>query len=212
MNNGTENGQGPFPADGGSDLTTLLSGVVGQLQQTDNPLLQLLAMFLLAQQQPVKEEYPDELEPHHEALRREVVGAQAEIRELRNRIALIAAALGRCDDCWGEDAGCMICGGRGSSGYFWPDRHSYQELVAPAVARLRKTGRDEAGRIEGASGSQHPGGQGQAASRAVGVGSAADTPSRGRKEDEHERTYQVSNYEAPAGVEALGGKEKGGAG
>ncbi|GAA2219664.1 hypothetical protein GCM10009850_121150 [Nonomuraea monospora] len=53
---------------------------------------------------------------------------------LADRDLLLAAALGACA-CWGEDAGCPDCAGRGSPGWMPPDPELYGQYVAPAVHR-----------------------------------------------------------------------------
>ncbi len=53
---------------------------------------------------------------------------------LVDRQVLLAAALGACV-CWGEDAGCPECGGKGSAGWVPPDPELFAEYVVPAVRR-----------------------------------------------------------------------------
>lgn len=60
-----------------------------------------------------------------------------ELRDLRNVNDTVAAALGACPVCWGGDSQCHSCGGEGSSGAYQPDVHLFNELVAPAVRRIR---------------------------------------------------------------------------
>jgi hypothetical protein len=55
-----------------------------------------------------------------------------ELEELRERQDRLAAALGACADCWGEDPQCEVCGGMGASGSFVPDPRLYRALVTPA--------------------------------------------------------------------------------
>ena len=118
---------------------TLLNDLATQFQESGDPALQLLSVYLLSQSGgDAQEAIGGEPDGH---LREELIAAWAEIEVLRRRVALVAAALGRCDVCWGDDLACHFCQGRGSSGYFWPDRTSYEELIAPAVARVRETGR-----------------------------------------------------------------------
>jgi hypothetical protein len=127
------------------DPAALLGQLASQLQDSGNPALQLLSIYLLAQSGAGAN---GDVEPVPDGLQEELVAAWAEIDVLRRRVTLVAAALGRCDVCWGEDAGCRFCGGKGSSGHFWPDRSSYEELIAPAVDRVRETGRDRPPRVD----------------------------------------------------------------
>jgi hypothetical protein len=48
---------------------------------------------------------------------------------------LLAAALGACE-CWGLQADCGLCQGRGSAGWIQPDPELFNEFVRPAIARL----------------------------------------------------------------------------
>src|SRR5690348_4223014 len=59
----------------------------------------------------------------------------AEVAELRERTATLAAALGACRRCFGEDELCPVCRGRGRPGGRSPDPVLFAELVEPAVAR-----------------------------------------------------------------------------
>jgi hypothetical protein len=67
--------------------------------------------------------------------------AQVELSDLRELNDTLAAALGSCRFCWGGDAGCELCCGHGASGWAAPDPTLFQELVVPAVQRLRAPAR-----------------------------------------------------------------------
>lgn len=135
---------------GSTSPDTLARGAASQIAQTEDPVLRLLGAFLLAQ---VDATTPDAEESEQEAPDPDLVsGLFGEIEALRQRLGYVAAALGRCDACWGEDPLCPSCRGKGSSGFFWPDRLGYEDLVAPAVARVRQTGRtDQAWMSRGAA-------------------------------------------------------------
>ena len=47
----------------------------------------------------------------------------------------LAAGLGACVVCWGDDDGCQTCQGRGRPGWRMPDAKIYRALIAPAVRR-----------------------------------------------------------------------------
>ena len=66
----------------------------------------------------------------------------AELEDLRLRNRTVAAALGACARCWGEDERCRVCGGRGRPGGRTPDAVLYSELVEPAVRRRLRQERD----------------------------------------------------------------------
>lgn len=70
-------------------------------------------------------------------LRRRVAALYAELEELRVRNEDLAAALGACTRCWGDDPECPICEGCGRPGGAPPDPYLYARLIAPAVRRLK---------------------------------------------------------------------------
>ena len=74
-------------------------------------------------------------EPDERLLRRAAAGAA-----LREQYLRLAAALGACPRCWGEDARCRECGGAGTSGFFAPDPDLFLWYVVPAVRRARAEG------------------------------------------------------------------------
>jgi hypothetical protein len=47
-----------------------------------------------------------------------------------------AKALGACDECWGEDNRCPCCRGKGTSGYFQPDKTLFNKLILPALKEV----------------------------------------------------------------------------
>lgn len=60
-----------------------------------------------------------------------------ELDELRDRLDRLAAALGACAECWGEDPDCEVCVGTGTPGSFVPDPRLYRTLVSPACRAVR---------------------------------------------------------------------------
>jgi hypothetical protein len=75
----------------------------------------------------------------------EIERLQAELARLRelNRILVahsdfLAAAVGACPECWGEDGTCRVCAGDGGPGAFVPDRISYDEFVRPLLTRMKE--------------------------------------------------------------------------
>lgn len=48
---------------------------------------------------------------------------------------LLAVALGACE-CWGLQAGCERCAGRGAAGWTEPDPNLFEEFILPAAVRL----------------------------------------------------------------------------
>jgi hypothetical protein len=74
-------------------------------------------------------------------LRSRFEAMREELDELRERQDRLAAALGACPDCWGEDPECEVCGGTGTPGSFVPDLRLYRVLVSPAC-RAARAGRE----------------------------------------------------------------------
>lgn len=55
----------------------------------------------------------------------------------RMQLETLAAALGACPVCFGEDLLCETCHGAGVPGGRAPDPHEFKRLVAPALNRVR---------------------------------------------------------------------------
>jgi hypothetical protein len=70
-------------------------------------------------------------------LERRLQAAEVELEELRVRNDAMAAAVGACYACWGDDSTCPVCAGAGVPGCFAPRRALLAQLVGPALARLR---------------------------------------------------------------------------
>jgi hypothetical protein len=62
---------------------------------------------------------------------------RGELEELREWNEALAAALGACARCWGEDPSCPGCQGSGSPGTAVPNRPLFTALVVPAVRRVQ---------------------------------------------------------------------------
>lgn len=77
------------------------------------------------------------------AMRRKIDTMDVELTALRARNDELAAALGACYLCWGEDPGCPVCGGKGRPGHFAPDRQLFDRHATPAARRLRRPGDHE---------------------------------------------------------------------
>ena len=79
---------------------------------------------------------------------------EAEAEALRERNDILAAAVGACHLCWGEDAGCRGCHGRGSPGARRPERVAFRRYITPALRRLQEVpispGREGGGEHVGA--------------------------------------------------------------
>jgi hypothetical protein len=69
-----------------------------------------------------------------------------EVEVLRRRNDELAAALGACYLCWGEDIECPACDGTGKPGSAPPDPAAYRRLVSPVAGPLlRRAGGRPAG-------------------------------------------------------------------
>ena len=70
-------------------------------------------------------------------LRDDVRILSAELRVLKERNDVLAATLGACCLCWGQDPECRFCRGRGRPGFTTPDESRIGEFVIPAIQMLR---------------------------------------------------------------------------
>jgi len=128
-----------------------------------NPAVASALQQMLAQQQTVPVAGPHtviEVEPVHEARHAELPaapsdgpddglakeleefrrlndGLRAEMKLMRERNDLFAAAVGACCLCWGQDLSCRSCRGRGGPGFCIPDENLFDEYVVPAIHTLR---------------------------------------------------------------------------
>ncbi len=93
---------------------------------------------------------------------------------LVDRNVLLSAALGACD-CWGEDAGCAVCGGKGAAGWVPPDPELYAEYVTPAIRRTAPDAPPTDTDPEGSAVPRHRG----APSGAAGTSTTDDQPGEG---------------------------------
>jgi DNA repair exonuclease SbcCD ATPase subunit len=141
----------------GANLQDLL---LAQLGDNADPTVNLIARYLAQQPQTDQVESdtsPDEEEAEFfdspselnearaeerarslQSLRQTMEQMYEEVEALRERNDTLAAALGACYLCWGEDLDCPVCGGTGHPGSLMPDKSLLVRLVAPAVQQLRK--------------------------------------------------------------------------
>jgi hypothetical protein len=132
-----------------------MDGVLADFAR-NNPSLAWLPQMLAMQRQfassaPTPE--PDAAEAEIEALQEQLARAQAradklqrvarqlmaELDAAQERLADVAAVVGACGLCWGEDAQCRSCRGRGKPGLFAPapdpalQSRFFAEPVGPAT-------------------------------------------------------------------------------
>jgi hypothetical protein len=70
-------------------------------------------------------------------LKKMMTSMYTELEALRVRSDTLAAALGACYLCFGEDLSCPACMGQGAPGALLPDAAAFRQYVAPAVNRIR---------------------------------------------------------------------------
>jgi hypothetical protein len=133
--------------DGSSSLTK--EDLIAKLSE-NNPALALLAQQMSqSKEDPVDEDdelsdSEDEIELSYKRvqaaknLRKKFDAMYEELYWHREKNDVLAAALGACYLCWGDDPQCEVCGGDGRPGAFEPDRKSFADIVIPAVKRLGK--------------------------------------------------------------------------
>lgn len=65
-----------------------------------------------------------------------------ELRTLRARNDSLAAALGACHRCWGDDAVCEACRGEGAPGSYPPHLRLFDLWVTPVLREIRRARRE----------------------------------------------------------------------
>lgn len=119
---------------------TGISELVNQMIGSD-PRHQLMKQYLSQRQAIPQESHTQEAEKSNsravQQRPKEIKTLTLELRDLQERNDSLAAALGACYLCWGENPTCSHCRGRGRPGYVTPDKELFIEWVAPAVRTLK---------------------------------------------------------------------------
>ena len=132
------------------DPAQLTAQMMADLQQS-NPQLAMLAQMMQARTivpEPMTADLSGEIaelaerlaaaERRIERMRGQGQRLFAAYREVNERLAELAAALGACGLCWGEDDHCPSCRGRGHPGMMRPDLSLRDrllgEVLSPAAA------------------------------------------------------------------------------
>jgi hypothetical protein len=126
----------------GSDPHKVMMGLLGQAadQPGADMLLKMVGETGADSSEALREELREEIrEEQAEALDAlEAAGAQllAENRDLQRRLDALAAAIGACPACFGEDLLCDTCEGAGVPGSRLPQAAEFHQYVRPAVDRV----------------------------------------------------------------------------
>lgn len=87
------------------------------------------------------------LEPSAERIGKETEKIYRELQELRQRQDVLAAALGACKFCFGNDLVCRICAGEGQPGWRMPDAQLFPKIIVPALRKLQRHNAGQIGHI-----------------------------------------------------------------
>jgi hypothetical protein len=142
-------------AGGNVDPMTMILSQLGS-QTSDNPTFSMLKTMLEQRRQAAvvettasceesevdaaSSEAAQQREQDLRELKDTVDKVYAELEALRARNDNLAAALGACFLCFGADAACVECAGRGHAGARMPELSAYREFVLPAVRRVQSRG------------------------------------------------------------------------
>lgn len=80
--------------------------------------------------------YQDLLQ-HHRQILQEYEELLLDVEEMEDLLERLAAALGACPECFGAEAECPACSGRGTPGSAPPDAALFATFVAPALRAIR---------------------------------------------------------------------------
>lgn len=109
-----------------------------------DPLVQKLVTMMEAQGGSEKEDLAERQEDNaryeeaFDSLKQENELLRRSNEYLLEQSRMLAAAIGACTDCWGEDPDCQTCEGEGRPGSFLPHRGCFEVFVLPVVDGLRK--------------------------------------------------------------------------
>ena len=126
-----------------ADPAALSAGMMDELKRT-NPQLAMLAQLMQART-IVPQQVPEDLSAEVADLANRLADAEDRLERMKRqgrrlyeahqgvteRLADLAAALGACGMCWGEDEFCPSCRGRGRPGMVRPDPELRARLLGP---------------------------------------------------------------------------------
>ena len=133
---------GAAVADPMQDAQQAMQGMLDRAM-AENPRLRLIAEMMRNQSEAQEARQEQQARRATAASQLERMRARyEELREaygwLQERNEQLACALGACPRCWGEDASCGVCRGRGEPGAHAIDRAMFAHYVLPAVRRRRR--------------------------------------------------------------------------
>jgi hypothetical protein len=119
---------------GGDISSQIREALIARVNQRPpgDPLREVLAQMLA---KPRPETPKPEPEPR-DLLR----AARDALNAMQARNVVIAAALGACSECLGEEPECLTCSGVGRPGWKAPDPVAFQTWVAPALKAMARAG------------------------------------------------------------------------
>jgi hypothetical protein len=119
-------------ASGNNDAASrALSGFI----DPDDPIAPFLTQLMNAQ---LRDDEPGRSGVSLESPRVQPEFPIEELEQLRQRNDQLAAALGACYLCWGDDVDCPVCGGTGVPAAARPDSRYFALYVLPVLNRLRR--------------------------------------------------------------------------
>ena len=129
---------------GSADPQKMMLNLLGS-QGADQPETDMLLKLLTeeggtaadTQREQLREEVREEQAEAVAALEAAAEQALAENRACRDRLDSLAAAIGACPVCFGDDLLCETCGGAGTPGSRAPQAAEFHHYVRPAVDRVR---------------------------------------------------------------------------
>jgi hypothetical protein len=124
-----------------SQLRSALLARLGD-KANDEPVRTLLSQFFEHTQEGRASKSQSGAAETITKMRKLLRSACAELRMLQVRSNKLAAALGACAECWGENSKCDRCGGMGGPGSVHPDPIAYNALVHPANEAMSEQGRN----------------------------------------------------------------------
>lgn len=131
------------------------AGIATLLADHPNPTVRLLSEIWASQartESAVEDDEPPAADPPADrAASRRIARLEEELQRTGEFIDALAAALGACARCWGNDPTCPACAGTGAPGSIVPDRALFARFIAPAVHRLAEARRE---RLEASTSTQ----------------------------------------------------------